>query len=68
MWERIGKACGWKHLRAPSIRRMFDERIAVAALNFPRDPKVSCMVLLTPPAEEEEEGVSEGEEGGPGHP
>ena len=54
-----------KHPRAPSIRRMLDERVTVAVLDFLRDTRTGCMVSLAPPAEEEGECEdSEGEEGG----
>ena len=64
MWKEIGKACGWKHLRAPSVRNIFgDEWATEAVLTFLRDTKVECMVMIAPPEEEEGEG-----EGGPGSP
>ena len=64
MWERIGEECGWKRLRAPSVRKIFDKRTTVAVLDFSRDIRVGCTSSLAPLAEEEEEGeINEGEEG-----
>ena len=66
------RACAWKHPRAPSVRKIFDdERTTEVVLTFLRDAEVGCMVSLAPP--EEEEGVDEweeeeGEEGGLGPP
>ena len=60
MWKEIGKACGWKQPRAPSVRmELFDdERATEAVLNFLRVTWDGCMVFLEPPEEE----------GGPGRP
>ena len=38
--EERGKACEWKHLRAPTVRLLFqDERATPVVLNFLRDTK-----------------------------
>ena len=73
MWKRIGKACEWKYLRAPCVRKMFDEsHRGVVVLYFLRDTRVGCTISLAPltvaEGEEEEGEVSEGEVGGPGAP
>ena len=67
MWQEIGRACGRKQPRAPSVRNTFgDERATEAVLTFLRDTNVGCMVAIAPLEEEGE--VAEGEEGGPGPP
>ena len=65
MWKDIGKACGWKHPRAPSVRLLWKEKATDAVLAFLRDTRVGCMVTLRPQEEGED---SEGEEGGRGPP
>ena len=53
LWRSVGKACKWKHPRAPTVRLLFeDERATPAVLNFLRDTKVGHMVTLAPPEEE----------------
>ena len=80
----VGKACEWKHPRAPTVRLLFrDERATPAVLQFLRDTKVGRVVTLPPRKEEGEwEGLEEtelwpeaekgqgrwSEEGGPGPP
>ena len=32
MWEKIGKACGWRHRKAPSVRKILDDEIATEAV------------------------------------
>ena len=52
----VGKACEWKHPRAPNVRLPFrDERAAPAVL---RETKVGRMVTL-PPREDEWEDPEE---------
>ena len=80
----MGKACEWKHPRAPTVRLLFeDDRATPAVLDFLRDTRVGR--VFTPAALEEcgEDGLEElelrpwegeggwnenGEEGGPGPP
>ena len=69
MWKDIGKACGWKHPRVPSVRSvrlLWEEEATEAVLYFLRDTKVGCVVTLRPPEEEGED--SDGDEDGPGPP
>ena len=40
MWKDIGKVCGWRHPRAPSVRLLWKEKAAEAVLAFLRDTKV----------------------------
>ena len=79
MWRDVGKACGWKLPRAPSVRWLFsDERTTPT---FLRDTKVGRMTTLEPPEEErgeleelvielfsQEGGRGSGEEGEEGRP
>ena len=49
MWRSVGKACGWKRPRAPSIRMLFrDDRATPAVPTFLRETKVGRMVNLAP--------------------
>ena len=64
MWMDIGKACGWKHPKVPSIRLLWREEAKEAVPEFLRDTRAGCIVTMRPPEEEGEE--SEGEKGGPG--
>lgn len=58
--ESVGKACGWKHPWAPSVRRLFDDdRATPAVLNFLRETNVGRLILLVP--SEEEGGVGDGD-------
>lgn len=76
MWVRIGKAygigkaCGWKHPRAPSAKKTFeDKRATEAVLTYLRDTRAGYMVSLVPLEEEGGPGLpqdEEGEGGGPG--
>ena len=54
----IGKACGWKRPRAPSVRAPFqDDRATPAVLTFFRETKAGRMVSLVPLMDgEREEG------------
>ena len=58
LWKEVGKACRWKHPRAPSVRLLFrDERTTPAFLKFLRTTKVGRRVTLAPQAKEELEGI-----------
>ena len=47
MWRDVGKACGWKHPRAPRIGMLFvDERATLGVLTFLRDTKAGDFVAL----------------------
>ena len=47
LYKSVGKACGWKHPRAPAVRALFQgERASPAALTFLWGTKVGEMVLL----------------------
>ena len=70
MWGAIGKACGWKHPKAPSVRHLWKDKSTEAGLDFRRDARVGCMVNVRRlPREGGEEGEGEtSEEDGPGPP
>ena len=54
LWRSIGKACEWKHPRAPTVRLLFqNERANPAVLTFLRDTMVGGMVALVPREMEE---------------
>lgn len=62
MWREVGKACEWKHPRAPSARTLFREsRATPAVLGFLRQTRVGGMVSLTV-VEERDRGEEEMEE------
>ena len=71
LWGRIGKDCGWENLRAPAVRRPWEERATGAMLEFLEDTRVGCRasaVAASGPqvrgtGEEREDQGSEGEEG-----
>ena len=67
MWRDIGKVCGWRHPRAPSVRLLWDGRATEAVLDFLRDTRVGCLVALRRPPEERGDDGEE-EESGPGPP
>ena len=50
----IGKACGWKHPRAPSVKWLWKEKATEAALGFPRGTRVGCMATARNPGPPEE--------------
>ena len=68
---RVGKGCGWKHPRAPAVRKLWKEKTTEAVLEFLEDTPagrwISAGVARAPREEVVGEGaVSGGEEGGPG--
>ena len=67
MWKDIGKACEWERARTPSVRFLWDRRAMEAVLEFLRTTRVGCIGAERVPPEGRE-GVSDGEEGGPGPP
>ena len=70
LWRRIGKDCGWKHPRAPAVRKLWRKEATEAVLEFLEDTRVGCWTV-TQGARRPAEGVGqggEGEEGGPGPP
>ena len=40
--RRVGKDCGWKHPRAPAVRKLWREEATEAVLKFLRDTRVGC--------------------------
>ena len=55
--REVGKACGWRHPRAPRIEKLFgDERATPAVLAFLRDTKVGKFVSLAALGREQMEG------------
>ena len=70
LWRRIGKDCGWKHPRAPAVRKLWRKEATEAVLKFLEDTRVGCWTVTQGarrPAEDVGQG-GEGEEGGPGPP
>ena len=61
LWENVGKACEWKHPRAPTITLPFqDERATPAVLQFLRGTKARRMIVLPLREEDDEwEGLDE---------
>ena len=43
LWEDIGKACRWKHPRAPSVERLWKEKATEAVLRFLKDARMGCI-------------------------
>ena len=50
LWRRVGKECGWKRLRVPSVRWMWEEETTEAVLEFLED-RSSAMVAIGPQEE-----------------
>ena len=70
LWRRVGKDCGWKHPRAPAVRKLWREEATEAVLEFLRDTRVGCWTASRRAerlAEEADQGDG-GEDGGPGPP
>ena len=73
-WKDVGRAHGWKHSRAPSVKWLWREKSTEAVLVFLRSIRVECISTTRKlPEERCEEGHEagaggEGEEGGPGPP
>ena len=58
MWRGVEKACGWKHPRAPSVRRLFDRgRAAPTVLAILRGTEIGRMVTPGSPKGEGREGI-----------
>ena len=67
----MGKDCGWKHPKAPAVRKLWKEGATEAVLGFLEDTQVGCWRpagVARLPREAEGGGVSEGEESGLGPP
>ena len=67
MWNEIGKACEWKHLRAPSVRLLWDGRAVETVLKILCTTRVRCIGMERVLSEDKGE-ISEGEERGPAPP
>ena len=70
---RVGKDCGWKHLRAPAVRKLWKEGATGAVLEILEDTPVgrrlSAGMARAPRGNEVFEGeMTESEEDGPGPP
>ena len=70
LWRDIGKAQGWRHPRAPSVRWLWGEKSTGAVLDFLGSTRVGCIRARRVVPEEAARAVlgDEGEEGGPGPP
>jgi ribonuclease HI len=69
LWKRVGKECGWRHPRAPEVRKLWGEKATEAVLEFLRDTRVGCWVEGNRSRNAGDIGrVIEGEEDGPGPP
>ena len=68
--EGLGKAQGWRHPRAPSVRCLWREKSTGAVLDFLGSTRVGCIRARRVVPEEAARAVSgdEGEGGGPGLP
>ena len=65
----MGKACGWKHPKVPSVKRLWKDKAIEAVLAFLEDTGVGCIVTKRKPREEECGGEGlEGEGARPGPP
>lgn len=42
LWKKIGKDCGWRHPRAPTVRLLWREGATEAVLEFLRGTRVGC--------------------------
>ena len=70
-WKDRGKAFGWKHPRAPSVKWLWKEKATEAVLGYLTDTRVGRISTRRKPPEEECDGGGSGgerEEGGPGAP
>jgi len=47
MWRDVGKACRWRHPRAPAVRLLFKEKAIPALLDFLRRTRVGEIVSLS---------------------
>ena len=70
LWRDIGKAQGWRHPKAPSVRWLWREKSTEAVLDFLGSTRVGCVRARRVVPEEAARAASgdEGEEGGPGPP
>ena len=71
LWEGVGKDCGWKHPKAPAVRKLWREGATEVVLEFLTEASVGkrLPVARAHRAEEAGEGeVSRGEEADPGPP
>ena len=51
MWKEIRRACRRKHPRPPSVRNIFGDERATAAILTLRDIRVGCMRAIISPEE-----------------
>ena len=42
LWKRVGKDCGWKHPKAPAVRKLWKEGATEAILEFLVDVRAGC--------------------------
>ena len=71
MWKDVGRAHGWKHLRAPSVKWLWRDKSTEAVLVFLGNTRVGCISARRKPPEEECDEVGLGDErdeDGPGAP
>lgn len=69
----MGRSCGWKHLKAPSVRHLWNAKAMEAVLVFLRDTRAGNFITISctmgpQEGERDSEAEEEGEEGGPGPP
>ena len=60
LWRDIGKVCGWKHPRAPSVKWLRKEKATEAVLVFLRNTRVGCISMRRKLLEEDRDGAERG--------
>ena len=65
--EEGKKYCGWKHPRAPAVRKLWRKEATEAVLEFLEDTRAGCWTS-TRGARRPAEDVGQGDEGGEGGP
>ena len=63
LWKDIGKACRWKHPRAPSVKWLWKKKATEAVLVFLRDTRVGCISTGREPPEKKRGGEGGGHRG-----
>ena len=63
LWSRISKDSGWKHPRALSVRKLWEEGATEDVLEFLGDTRMGCRTAVRVIGPQEEEGQELEEEG-----
>lgn len=66
LWERVAKDCGWRRPRAPAVRKLWNEGATEAVLEFLKDTRAGCYMLVVGWGDESAQGGAggRGEAGG----